>query len=190
MFTSCTHTLESGKTCKSPAVRGTSLCFNHTPHEQIKSQQPQQYEPFELPNIHSKSGILVAISSVLDQLSMRRIKRSEADTFLRGFNLAARIMTEIDQAPAAGLAPTQCQNAAPERPSAPPQPHHKPARVTPKSNAVWPGSKEPQLVPLPSISFKPWLKSAGINDEPSFVSLLCSKANEVAMSQSRQRVHR
>jgi len=97
MFTSCTRALDSGNTCKSPAVRGTSLCFNHTPHENIKRRQHHEYEPFELPPLHSKSAVLVAISEVLYRLSMRGIKRSEADTLLHGLSLVARLMTELDQ---------------------------------------------------------------------------------------------
>jgi hypothetical protein len=96
MFTECTHTLESGSTCKSPAVRGTSLCFHHTPHENIKRQQPHEYEPFELPNMDTKSGILVAVTEILSRLAQRRIKRSEAETLLRGLKFAARLMTELD----------------------------------------------------------------------------------------------
>jgi hypothetical protein len=101
MFTSCTRTLDSGNTCKSPAVRGTSLCFNHTPHENIKRRQHQEYEPFELPSLHTKDGILVAITEIVRRLAERKIKRSEADTLLHGLKFAARLMTEIDEDTAA-----------------------------------------------------------------------------------------
>jgi len=101
MFETCTHTHESGSTCKSPAIRGTRLCFQHTPHQPIKRRQPDDYQPFELPSLLSKSGVLVAITVVLNQLAMRRIKRSEADTFMRGFSLLSRLMTQIDESPAA-----------------------------------------------------------------------------------------
>src|SRR5438309_695361 len=103
MFTTCTHTLKSGSICKSPAVRGTILCFNHTAHGDIKRHSPHQSEPFELPKIHSKSGIIVAISGVLERFAQQQITRSDARTFLHGFSLAARIMTEVDQTVAAGL---------------------------------------------------------------------------------------
>jgi hypothetical protein len=97
MFTSCTHTHESGNTCKSPAVRGTSLCFNHTPHENIKRRHPREYEPIELPPLHNKQAILVALSVIIDRLALRRIRRSEADTLILGLKVAARIMTELDE---------------------------------------------------------------------------------------------
>jgi hypothetical protein len=97
MFTSCTHTHESGNTCKSPAVRGTSLCFNHTPHENIKRRHPREYEPIELPPLHNKQAILAALSVIIDRLALRRIRRSEADTLILGLKFAARIMTELDE---------------------------------------------------------------------------------------------
>ncbi|HTM18141.1 MAG TPA: hypothetical protein VL135_14605 [Terracidiphilus sp.] len=97
MSEKCTHTLESGSTCKSPAVRGTSLCFHHTPHETLKRRRPCEYEPFELPPLKNKNSVMVAISQVLSRLAMRRIKRSEAVTLIYGLNIVARLMTELDQ---------------------------------------------------------------------------------------------
>ena len=97
MSEKCTHTLESGSTCKSPAVRGTSLCFHHTPHENLKRKRPCEYEPFELPPLNNKNSVMVAISEVLRRLALRRIKRSEAVTLIYGLNIVARLMTELDQ---------------------------------------------------------------------------------------------
>ena len=105
MFTSCAYTHDSGETCKSPAIRGTSLCYNHTPHEPIKRQQPEDdSQPFDLPPITSKSGIISALSEVLHRLARRQIRRSEAETFIRGFNLLLRLMSELDEE-TAGYAP-------------------------------------------------------------------------------------
>jgi hypothetical protein len=115
MFTEFTHTHESGHTCKSPAIRGTSLCFNHTPHQNIKRRQHHEYEPFELPPLHSKNAVLVAVSQVLYRLSMRRIKRSEADTLLYGLKFAERIMTKIDESiPSYETGPSYAPSAEPD----------------------------------------------------------------------------
>ena len=193
MFTTCTHTLESGSTCKSPAVRGTSLCFNHTPHEDIQRKFPHESEPFELPKIHSKSEIVVALSEVLERFALQKLKRADARTLLYGFSLAARIMTELDQAAAADPFghddPLGLESLGVPEPVAQSKPSN-PAATAPKSNAPWPGSKDPQLIPLPPRPFNPLLRNAGINDEPSFLSTLCAKANEAAKSQPTQRVHR
>ena len=117
MLTTCTHTLESGKTCQSPAIRGTSLCFHHTPHEEIKRQFPHESEPFELPKMHGKSALIVAISEVLERMAQRRIECSEARVFINGIGLSARIMNEIDQENAARpLGLDGMQSAAPSEP--------------------------------------------------------------------------
>jgi hypothetical protein len=97
MATSCTHTHESGKTCQSPAVRGTSLCFHHTPHEEIKRRFPEESEPFELPKLHGKSALIVAISEILERMAQRRIKCSEARVFINGIGLSARLMSDVDR---------------------------------------------------------------------------------------------
>jgi hypothetical protein len=100
MSEKCTHTLSSGSTCKSPAVRGSKLCFNHTPNQTSRRKQRCEYEPFELPPLQNKSAVLVAISEVLYRLAMRRIKRSEADTLIHGLTVVARLMTEVDESTA------------------------------------------------------------------------------------------
>ena len=183
MFTECTHTIESGKNCKSPAVRGTALCFNHTPHENIKRQSPHETEPFELPKIHSKASIIVAISEVFERFAQQKIKRADARTFLQAFGLAARIMTELDHAAAAdplGLEEPHVLESTP---------HFKPASPAPKSASPWPAGKEPQLVPMPPAPFNPLLRSVRIKDEFSFVSMLCAKAAGVEPSRPAPRVH-
>jgi hypothetical protein len=188
MFATCTHTLESGNTCKSPAVRGTSLCFNHTPHENIKRQSPHQSEPFKLSKIHSKSGVIVAISEVLERFAQQQIKRSDARTFLQGLSLTARVMTDIDRAVAADPVRFEEPRAVPN-PVAQPWPHLKPPGPASKSAAPWPASKEPQLVQLSPAPFNPLLKSMGVKNEPSFLSMLCANGEADATSRPTRRVH-
>src|SRR3569833_2075398 len=82
MSEKCTHTLESGSTCKSP----------------INRKRTCEYEPFELPPLNNKNAVMVAISQVLYRLALRRIKRSEAVALIYGLNIVARLMTALDQA--------------------------------------------------------------------------------------------
>src|SRR6185503_17575854 len=83
--------------CKSPAVRGTALCFHHTPHENIKRHKGHDYDSFELPDLSDKCGILIAVTEILNRLAQHRIRRSEAETLLEGLKFLDRLMTEIDQ---------------------------------------------------------------------------------------------
>jgi len=97
MSTQCTHTLATGETCNAPAVSGTPHCRHHYPQSPLKEASPPVAENFALPPIQNKDGILAAIIEVLNAMADRRIKRSEAETFIHGLKFAARLMTEIDE---------------------------------------------------------------------------------------------
>jgi hypothetical protein len=127
MSTNCTHTLATGEACNAPAVSGTPFCRHHYPQLPLKDPKPSPPVPekFELPPIRDKDSILAAIIEVLNAMADRRIKRSEAETFIRGLKFAARLMTEIDEEcipsfPTHQLHPAQSRstmpNCAPQQP--------------------------------------------------------------------------
>ena len=87
MFHECTHMLASGRKCKAPAANGGSLCRHHGPRKHLV-----ETAPFVLPEIKDQRSLLDAVIAVLEAASRRRIKRSEAGTFLFGLHLAARLM--------------------------------------------------------------------------------------------------
>jgi hypothetical protein len=99
MSTNCTHTLATGEPCNAPAVSGTPFCRHHYPQLPLKDPKPSPpvADNFTLPPIRDKACILAAIIEVLNAMADRRIKRSEAETFIHGLKFAARLMTEIDE---------------------------------------------------------------------------------------------
>jgi len=99
MSTECTHTLATGEPCNAPAVSGTPFCRHHYPQLPLKDPKPSPpvADNFTLPPIRDKACILAAIIEVLNAMADRRIKRSEAETFIHGLKFAARLMTEIDE---------------------------------------------------------------------------------------------
>jgi hypothetical protein len=99
MSTQCTHTLATGEPCNAPAVSGTPFCRHHYPQLPLKDPKPSPpvADNFTLPPIRDKACILAAIIEVLNAMADRRIKRSEAETFIHGLKFAARLMTEIDE---------------------------------------------------------------------------------------------
>ena len=130
MSTQCTHTLATGEPCNAPAVSGTPFCRHHYPQLPLKDPKPSPPVPekFELPPIRDKDSILAAIIEVLNAMADRRIKRSEAETFIRGLKFAARLMTEIDEEcipsfPTHQLHPAQSRSTMPH--SAPQQPRNQ-----------------------------------------------------------------
>lgn len=88
----CAHLLASGQKCKAPAVSGSSLCRHHHPGK--RTDEPA---PFVMPPIQDQSGLLFAVTELLEAMSERRIKRSDAGTFLFGIQLAAKLMSDIDK---------------------------------------------------------------------------------------------
>jgi hypothetical protein len=130
MSTNCTHTLATGEACNAPAVSGTPFCRHHYPQLPLKDPKPSPPVPekFELPPIRDKDSILAAIIEVLNAMADRRIKRSEAETFIRGLKFAARLMTEIDEEcipsfPTHQLHPAQSRSTMPN--FAPQQPRNQ-----------------------------------------------------------------
>lgn len=72
----------------------------------------------KLPLLNSKNNLLVAVGEVLRAMAERRIKRSEADTFLCGLKFASRLMTEIDreaESHSTGADDAHAPNARPSR---------------------------------------------------------------------------
>ena len=87
MLYQCTHILPSGQKCKAPAVSGSSLCRHHSPRKHLS-----ETTPFVLPEFDDRRSLLHAVTEVLHAASLRRIKRSEAGTFLFGLQLVSRLM--------------------------------------------------------------------------------------------------
>jgi len=99
--TQCLQALNNGQRCQAPAVNGTLFCRHHDPQPEIEEERRlelRRTQPFSLPEFHDKAGIFVAISAVLHGVSDRKIKRSEAETYLLGLKFASRILTEMQQA--------------------------------------------------------------------------------------------
>jgi len=80
-------------------ISGTPFCRHHYPQLPLKDPKPSPpvADNFTLPPIRDKACILAAIIEVLNAMADRRIKRSEAETFIHGLKFAARLMTEIDE---------------------------------------------------------------------------------------------
>ena len=105
--TQCLQSLMNGERCQAPAVNGTLFCRHHDPQKEIEYERKlkqRQTEPFQLPDFDDKRGLFIAIKSVLHAFSDRKIKRSEAETYLYGLKMADKVMTALDEAAHSPLA--------------------------------------------------------------------------------------
>ena len=102
----CLQALDNGRQCKAPAVDGSRFCRHHDPQSNLDEERQlklRQKQPFSLPDFNDNPGVVIAVKAVLNALAERRIKRSEADTFMHGLKFVAKLMTEIQLAGGASL---------------------------------------------------------------------------------------
>ena len=97
MVPRCFHTLDNGQRCSAPAIMGSKFCRLHDLERSPKParQESREPDPLNLPLIVDKPSSLAAVNEVLQAMSERRIKRSEAQTLLSGIRFAARLAVEI-----------------------------------------------------------------------------------------------
>ena len=97
----CLQSLDNGQPCNAPQVNGSKFCRHHDPQRELEQERQmklRQKQPFSLPDFNDNVGIVVTIKAVLNAMADRRIKRSEAETFLHGLKFAGRLIAEINQA--------------------------------------------------------------------------------------------
>jgi hypothetical protein len=96
----CPQTLDNGQRCSALAINGSKFCRHHNPERPLKParEESRESEPLILPPLFDKPSILAALNEVVQALANGRIKHSVADTLLYGIKLAARLVTELDEA--------------------------------------------------------------------------------------------
>jgi len=96
----CPQTLDNGQRCSALAINGSKYCRHHDPQRPPKParEESRESEPLLLPPLFDKPSILAALNEVVQALAGGRIKHSVADTLLHAIKLAARLVTELDEA--------------------------------------------------------------------------------------------
>jgi len=96
----CPQTLDNGQRCSALAINGSKFCRHHDPQRPPKParEESRESEPLHLPPLFDKPSILAALNEVVQALAGGRIKHSVADTLLYAIKLAARLVTELDEA--------------------------------------------------------------------------------------------
>ena len=96
----CPQTLDNGQRCSALAINGSKFCRHHDPERPPKpaKEESRDSQPLILPPLFDKPSILAALNEVVQALADGRIKHSVADTLLYAIKLAARLVTELDEA--------------------------------------------------------------------------------------------
>ncbi|MFP5206707.1 MAG: hypothetical protein ACLGSH_15235 [Acidobacteriota bacterium] len=98
-YPECRHILPSGCRCKSPALRGRTLCFYHARASNLVEVNRPRKHSVALPPLEDRAAIQMSISEVVAALAAGKLSRREAGTYLYAIDLAGRTLTRIEQLP-------------------------------------------------------------------------------------------
>ena len=82
-FKTCRHLMPTGRTCQSPAVRGSAYCYFHGPQKRAtRTARPTESE-IEIQAISEPSDIPLVGNQILQAMAAKRISSSRASVMLQ-----------------------------------------------------------------------------------------------------------
>ena len=86
MYTSknCRHLMPTGRTCKSPAMRGSAYCYYHGPQKSPRRVSKVTESEFEIEPLVDPSSIPVIANQILGAMAANRISKSRAAVMFQG----------------------------------------------------------------------------------------------------------
>ena len=81
----CNHIFAGGKTCGSPAMRGTYLCYYHRRNRPLRGREI-------IPPLHDRRAIQKALGNVMHGILSGRISSEDAGRILYGISTAMNTM--------------------------------------------------------------------------------------------------
>jgi hypothetical protein len=82
-FKTCRHIMTNGRTCKSPAMRGSAYCYFHGPQKRAtRTGKPTESE-IEIQAISEPSDIPLVGNQILQAMAAKRISSSRASVMLQ-----------------------------------------------------------------------------------------------------------
>lgn len=88
----CHHVMPSGERCKSPAMRGTQLCYFHSRLRRVTGQRCKPgKKPLKLPFLEDRVAIQLAVSQILDAIAANTIDPRRASLMLRALQIGSQL---------------------------------------------------------------------------------------------------
>jgi len=82
-FKTCRHLMPNGRTCKSPAMRGSAYCYFHGPQKRTtRAGRPTESE-IEIQAISEPSDIPLVGNQILQAMAAKRISSSRGAVMLQ-----------------------------------------------------------------------------------------------------------
>ena len=80
----CRHIMPNGRTCKSPAMRGSAYCYFHRPQMSPRRVSRVTESDFEIDPLIDPSSIPVIGDQILRAMAANRISKSRAAVMFQG----------------------------------------------------------------------------------------------------------
>lgn len=87
-FKNCRHLMPGGRTCKSPAMRGSAYCYSHGPQKATRRTPPKPKavveEELEFEPLQDNACVAVMADRIVRALAANRISTGRAAVMLQG----------------------------------------------------------------------------------------------------------
>lgn len=105
-FKTCRHLMPNGRTCKSPAMRGSAYCYYHGPQKQAtRAGRPTESE-IEIQDISEPSDIPLVGNQILQAMAAKRISSSRGavmlqtlQTIMASYRMASKEALDLASSP-------------------------------------------------------------------------------------------
>jgi hypothetical protein len=96
----CRHLMTNGRTCKSPAMRGSAYCYYHGPQERARHASKSRESEFEICPLDDPSSVPVIANQILQAMAANRLSKGRASIMLQTLQtvLASYRMASIEAA--------------------------------------------------------------------------------------------
>ena len=79
----CRHIMTNGRTCKSPAMRGSAYCYYHGPQKSPRRVSKPAESEFEIEQITEPSDIPLIGNQILQAMAANRLSKGRASVMLQ-----------------------------------------------------------------------------------------------------------
>jgi hypothetical protein len=96
----CRHIMTNGRTCKSPAMRGSAYCYYHGPQVKARHASKSKESEFEICPLDDPSSIPVIGNQILQAMAANRLSKGRASVMLQTLQtVLASYRMASDEAP-------------------------------------------------------------------------------------------
>ncbi len=79
----CRHLMTTGRTCKSPSMRGSAYCYYHGPQVKARHASKPREAEFEICPLDAPSSIPVIGKQILQAMAANRLSKGRASVMLQ-----------------------------------------------------------------------------------------------------------